>query len=59
MTERAVCEWCGAEADVTTTCPKSIACPTCKAQPGHPCKRPSGHKAAQLHADRVQKAETA
>lgn len=53
----APCEWCGSEADVTTTCPRSIECPDCKAPPGSPCKRPSGHRAAQLHAARVRTAE--
>lgn len=23
--------------------PKDVPCPTCKAQPGSPCRRPSGH----------------
>lgn len=51
------CEWCGGDADPNTVCPKSIECPDCHAQPGSPCKRPSGHKAARLHMARVEKAE--
>jgi hypothetical protein len=47
------CPWCGGEADPTTTCPKSLTCPTCHAGPGSPCVRPSGHRAAQLHAQRI------
>lgn len=29
-----------------------VACPTCKAPVGSRCRRPSGHPAGQLHADR-------
>ncbi len=36
-------------------CPKSLDCDTCKAKPGHNCKRPSGHQASALHNARVQK----
>jgi hypothetical protein len=31
---------------------KSVACPTCNAEIGSPCMRPSGHEAASLHASR-------
>ncbi len=30
----------------------AVACPSCRATVGHWCKRPSGHKATELHADR-------
>lgn len=52
-----LCEWCGGLADPTTTCPKSIACPSCHAEPGQRCRRPSGHLATELHAARVEAAE--
>lgn len=29
-----------------------IACPSCRAKPGSQCRRPSGHRAAQYHAER-------
>jgi len=29
-----------------------VPCPRCRAPVGHWCKRPSGHKAMNLHADR-------
>lgn len=51
------CAWCGGDALVGTVCPKSLACPTCGAEPGARCKRPSGHKATQLHAARIAAAE--
>jgi hypothetical protein len=52
------CPWCGStEWDGITVCPRSQRCPTCKAKPGAPCKRPSGHTAARLHVDRVKVAE--
>lgn len=50
------CQWCGGT-DTRGTCPRSIACPRCKGRPGGPCYRPSGHKAAALHSDRVRLAE--
>jgi hypothetical protein len=56
--KRETCEWCGGEADPATTCPRSVECPLCHAGPGHPCKRPSGHRAAQLHAPRIELAES-
>jgi hypothetical protein len=51
------CRWCGADAAVGTTCPRSLACPTCGARPGRRCKRPSEHQAATMHAARWQAAE--
>lgn len=54
----ATCEWCGGDARVGTTCPRGITCPTCKAPAGSPCTRPSGHRAAVLHAARIHTAET-
>lgn len=50
------CAWCGSESAVGV-CPKSIACQRCGAGPGSPCRRPSGHRAAELHADRIRQAE--
>jgi hypothetical protein len=56
MPDREPCEWCGSPA-AEGTCPRSILCPTCKAAPGAACKRPSGHRAAVLHRDRIRMAE--
>lgn len=28
-----------------------VPCPTCKAQPGQPCRRPNGDKAAGYHGE--------
>jgi hypothetical protein len=36
---------------------EAIACPLCKAKKGAPCIRPSGHKAMDYHADRVNLAD--
>lgn len=55
--KRETCWWCDGEAIVGTTCPRSIACPTCGAKRGAPCVRPSGHRAAELHAARIEQAE--
>lgn len=54
----AACQWCGGE-DAAGTCPKSLECPSCHAAPGSSCKRPSGHRASRLHAERVAAAERA
>jgi len=54
---RAECGWCGGDAIKGSTCPRSIECPRCGAFCGHPCKRPSGHRAPQLHMERVHEAE--
>lgn len=51
------CHWCGGPADTESTCPKSIECPSCGAGPGESCHRPSGHRAATMHARRWQLAE--
>lgn len=59
MTARETCPYCGGDAIAGTTCPKSIACPTCDAAPGASCRRPSGHRAAAMHAARVELAEQA
>ena len=47
------CEWCNGttRGDV---CAMSLQCPTCSAKAGMTCKRPSGHKAAEIHKDRVK-----
>ena len=52
------CEWCGGE-DAVGTCPRAVTCPTCQSGPGSPCYRPSGHRAARLHATRIALAEGA
>jgi len=31
-----------------------LECPTCSAKAGMTCKRPSGHRAAELHKNRVK-----
>ncbi|PYO40131.1 MAG: hypothetical protein DMD33_18780 [Gemmatimonadetes bacterium] len=54
----AKCKTCGSYALAGTVCPRSLACPHCKAEPGSPCKRPSGHRAATIHAGRYHAAET-
>ncbi len=51
------CAWCGGFAKPGTTCPRSLPCPVCKAGPGNPCQRPSGHRAATLHVQRIEQAE--
>ena len=49
------CKWCDGvtRGDI---CPRSLDCPTCAAKPGASCKRPSGHRASELHAQRLNKA---
>ena len=46
------CEWCKgvSRGDV---CPRSLECPSCSVKPGASCVRPSGHRAAQIHKDRI------
>ena len=39
------------------TCYKEVECPTCKAGVGKNCMRPSGHKASQIHIQRVALAQ--
>lgn len=56
-TERATCGWCGGDAIVGTTCPKSLDCAVCGVGPGERCRRPSGHVADQLHSSRIVAAE--
>jgi len=47
------CRWCGGQVPLDAgPCPLSFACPTCQAEPGQWCKRPSERKAAELHAAR-------
>ena len=49
------CEWC----DGTTrgdVCPKSLECPTCSVAAGLSCKRPSGHRASEIHTQRIKAA---
>lgn len=48
---------CGPQA--RGTCPHATACPRCHAAPGSPCKRPSGHPAGAMHAERYRVAERA
>ena len=47
---------CGCNPGARGTCPHSVACPRCKARPGRPCKRPSGH-ACEMHAERYRQTE--
>jgi hypothetical protein len=48
------CKWCGGDVPVSAgPCPLSFRCPTCGAEPGVWCKRPSEHKAQELHSERV------
>lgn len=54
---RAVSCPCGPSA--RGTCPHSIACPKCHAGPGKFCQRPSGHRAAEMHAERYRESERA
>lgn len=51
------CEHCDAIVKKGTTCPRSLPCRTCRAMPGAPCVRPSGHRAMTLHAKRIFDAE--
>jgi hypothetical protein len=46
------CKWCKgvSRGDV---CPRSLECPSCSAKPGASCVRPSGHRAAEIHKDRI------
>jgi hypothetical protein len=55
--KRSYCKSCGGWAVYGSTCPKTIACPTCPAGYGQSCKRPSGHRAANVHASRCAAAE--
>lgn len=47
--------------DFTSHCHPVLAvpCPTCRAGIGTWCRRPSGHKAADLHGDRRAEADRA
>ena len=57
------CSFTVAEDSCTFRCPFSLPkfyiCPTCGAQPGHPCKRPSGHTVfgGGFHSPREKLAE--
>ena len=56
MIEIKECEFC----EGTTrgdTCFKAVVCPSCQAAPGRSCIRPSGHKASEIHADRIKAAQ--
>lgn len=35
----------------------AVRCPTCGLAPGNWCRRPSGHRAAELHHDRKAEAD--
>ncbi len=50
---------CGCGPQARGTCPHATACPQCHAAPGSPCKRPSGHPAGAMHAERYRAAERA
>jgi hypothetical protein len=52
------CPWCGSDDVVPGShCPRSIPCPKCTARAGQRCKRPSGHPAGMIHAERIKIAE--
>lgn len=55
--DRELCPYCDGSVIPGTTCPKSITCPRCQATRGKRCRRPSGHDAAELHAERIEEAE--
>jgi hypothetical protein len=46
------CEWCNgtSRGDV---CPRSLDCPECLSKAGLSCKRPSGHRASEIHKARI------
>lgn len=47
------CEWCGGEViEGAGPCPLSFECPTCHVPPREWCKRPSEHRAPELHSAR-------
>ena len=50
---------CGCGPQARGTCPHSVACPRCHAAPGARCKRPSGHPAGEMHAERYRASERA
>lgn len=39
------------------TCPGSLPCPHCRAEPGGRCRRPSAHAADRWHSSRITAAE--
>jgi len=49
------CEWCNgtSRGDI---CPRSLECPDCLAKAGLSCKRPSGHRASEIHNARIKAA---
>lgn len=49
-----VCRHCGEEWERHPV--SLVICPTCKAEPGQRCKRPSGHDAAAFHIARERAA---
>lgn len=55
--DRPACRWCGGRAVTGSVCPWSVRCPTCAAGPGLKCHRPSGHRAARMHATRYRLTE--
>lgn len=48
------CEWCPQDWDRSPE--QQVACPSCHAAAGHPCKRPSEHTTWTVHATRHQAA---
>jgi hypothetical protein len=51
------CQWCNSTGTDGSPCPWSLVCPQCLAEPGEPCRRPSGHLEVGLHEVRVSAAE--
>jgi hypothetical protein len=52
----APCAWCGEPAYPDETCPATIPCPRCGAEPGERCRLPNGH-ATTLHRARRDRAD--
>jgi hypothetical protein len=50
---------CGCGPQARGTCPHATVCPRCHAAPGTRCKRPSGHPAGEMHAERYRASERA
>lgn len=50
---------CGCGLQARGTCPHLTTCPRCHAAPGARCKRPSGHPAGAMHAERHRASERA
>jgi hypothetical protein len=54
MSKPVTCSLCGQEWPRDPRL--EVPCPSCRARIGSPCERPSGHRAAEIHIEREQKA---